>query len=83
MECMLQYLDDIDDLIGSFGLLYESLRRLALAFAALATGLVCVVSGVVLALAHPPIALATCILLLVTLMYRSITSPPREQLPSN
>jgi len=80
MECMLQYLDDIDDLIGAFGLLYEGLRRLALAFAALAISLTCIVSGVVLALAHPPIALATCILLLVTLLYRSITAPPRQQL---
>jgi apolipoprotein N-acyltransferase len=79
---MLQYLDDIDDLIGTFGLLYEGLRRLALVFAALVICLVCIVSGAVLALAHPPVALATCILLLVTLLYRSITSPPREQLRS-
>lgn len=82
MECMLQYLDDIDDLVGAFGLLYEGLRRLLLAFAALAIGLAAVASGVVLALAHPPIALATCILLFVTLLYRSITSPSGEPLQS-
>jgi len=79
---MLQDLDDIDDLIGTFGLLYEGLRRLALVFAALVISLICVASGAVLAIAHPPIALATCILLFVTLLYRSITSPPREHLRS-
>ena len=80
MECLLQYLDDIDDLIGAFGLLYEGLRRLVLALVALAVSLVSVASGVVLALAHPPIALATCILLFVALLYRSVTTLTRERL---
>jgi len=79
MECLLQYLDDIDDLIGAIGLSYEGLRRLVLAFAALAVSLASVASGVVLALAHPPIALATCILLFVALLYRSITTSPRAR----
>lgn len=82
MECLLQYLDEIDDFFGAIGLLYESLRKLALACLALLTGLTAVASGVALALAHPPIALATSILLFLALLYRSITSPNREQLRS-
>ncbi len=34
MECLLQYLDDIDDLVGAIGLLIEPIRRVLLAFAA-------------------------------------------------
>ncbi len=75
MERLLQYLDDLDDLYGMLGLIKERLRRfvyilcscLAIGFGATA--------GVWLALLHPPLALATSILLFVTLLYRSVTSP--------
>ena len=79
MECLLQYLDEIDDLFGVVGLFYEGLRNAALALMGLIIGLVAVASGVALALAHPPIALATSILLFVALLYRSVTSPYPDQ----
>jgi len=75
MERFLQYIDDLDDLWGMVGLVYERMRRFiyaAFSFLLIAMG---AAAGIWLALAHPPIALATSILLFVTLLYRSVTSP--------
>jgi len=83
MERLLQYMDALDDLAGAFGLVYERLRRLFLALIAAITGLVSMASGIWLALVHPPIALATCVLLFVTLLYRAVTSPTHERLQTN
>ena len=82
MERLLQYMDDIDDLYGAFGLLYEKLRRAVLKLLTLCAGLAIVAAGIALALVHPPIALATCIVLFVTLLYRSATSPARAPIES-
>ncbi|MCP4333794.1 MAG: hypothetical protein GY785_14145 [Gammaproteobacteria bacterium] len=82
MECLLQYLDDFDDLIGACGLVYERLRRLFLTLAALIISSAMTASGVLLALVHPPMALAICILLFVTLLYRIVTSPSPDRLQS-
>lgn len=75
-------MDDMDDLYGAFGLLYEKLRRVLLKLLTLCAGLAIVGGGIVLALVHPPIALATCIVLFVTLLYRSATSPARASVQS-
>lgn len=80
MERLLQYLDDLDDLMGAIGLVYERLRRLLLTMLALIIGLASVVSGILLAHVHPRIALATCLLLFVTLLYRMVTSTPSGRL---
>jgi hypothetical protein len=75
MERLLQYLDDLDDLYGMVGLVVERLRRIAcglLSFCLLLGG---AAAGMWLALAHPPVALATSIVLFVTLLYRSVTGP--------
>lgn len=77
MERLLQYLDDIDDMLGIAGLVWERLRRSVLRLSALIASLLLIGSGVWLAQNHPPMALATCLLLLVTLLYRSVTSPVR------
>ena len=76
MECLLQYLDDLDDLYGAFGLVWEKLRKVLIRL--LATSLLLAVAGAAtgLALLHPPIALATSTVLFVILLYRSVTSPP-------
>jgi hypothetical protein len=74
MERLLQYLDDLDDLYGMLGLINERLRRFLYAlFSYLLIG-AGALAGVWLALLHPPLALATCILLFVTLLYRSVTT---------
>jgi disulfide bond formation protein DsbB len=74
MERLLQYLDDLDDLYGMVGLINERLRRFLYAlfsYSLIAAG---ALAGVWLALQHPPLALATCTLLSVTLLYRSVTT---------
>ena len=73
MECFLQYLDDLDDLYGAVGLIWEHVRRTILKLVSLIMILGVAASGVLPALAHPPIALAISTLLFVTLLYRSVT----------
>ena len=80
MERLLQYMDDLDDLYGVFGLAYERIRRLFLNLLVLLAAALTVAAGIALALVHPPIALATCIILFVTLLYRSATSRPSATL---
>lgn len=80
MERILQYWDDVDDIIGACALYEERARRFMLfsLYTVLIAGLQ--IGGIVLAIYRPPIALATATILLVTLMYRSVTSP---HIPSN
>jgi hypothetical protein len=80
MEQLLQYMDDVDDLIGALGLVYERLRRLLLSVVSLLIGLGLIASGMALALVHPPIALATSMLLFVMLLYRMVTAPVRDRM---
>ena len=75
MEFLLQYLDDLDDLYGAFGLVWEKMRRNLLKLVSFLMVLAVAASGIALALAHPPIALATSTVLFVVLLYRSVTSP--------
>jgi hypothetical protein len=75
MECFLQYFDDLDDLYGAIGLVWEKLRRTLLNLISLLMILAVAAGGIALALAHPPIALATSTMLFVTLLYRSVTVP--------
>ena len=83
MEFILLYLDDIDDLAGTLGLIYERLRRLFLRVLAALASLVLIGSGIWLALSHLPLALATCLLLFVTLLYRTVTAPTRGHLQAS
>ena len=75
MERLLLYWDDLDDIVGIIGLYAERIRRLllfalgTLAFLGTAGGCI------VLALVEPPLAMAAVTLTLVTMMYRSVTSP--------
>ena len=78
MERIVQLLDDLDDFVAMFGLVGERIRAalLALTFGVLAVALPA--GCILLALAHPPLALATAILLFVSLLYHSVTSPTLE-----
>ncbi len=75
MERLLQYLDDLDDLYGMAGMAVERLRRFFYAVFLYSLIAVGAIAGIWLALVHPPLALATSILLFVTLLYRSVTAP--------
>jgi hypothetical protein len=78
MERVMQWLDDLDDLVAMVGLLSERFRNAAYSLLLTTVGLTVQIGGVLLALAHPPLALATALLLAVLLLYRSATSPRLE-----
>ena len=71
----MQWLDDFDDLIAAIGLLSERIRKFFVAITLFGVSLLLPISGVILALRHPPLALATAMILFVTLLYRSVTVP--------
>lgn len=75
MERLLQYLDDLDDLFGAAGLVWERLRRTLLRVLAAIMVTSAAGAGMWLALLHPPIALATSTVLFVVLLYRTVTAP--------
>lgn len=74
MERFLLYLDDLDDLYGMAGLVAERLRRFAITVFTTLALLTGAASGVWLAMVHLPLAVASLIILFVTLLYRSVTS---------
>jgi len=71
----MQWLDEVDDLISTLRSLRERLRRLCIALTVLAISLLVQVAGVILALRHPPLAMAVAMIMLVTLLYHLVTSP--------
>lgn len=75
MERIVQLLDDLDDLVAMVGLLSERLRNVVLLIAGGLSMLTLLVGGIVLGLMHPPIALATALILFMALLYQSVTSP--------
>lgn len=82
MERLLQYMDDLDDLVGVVGLSIEPIRRLALKLLALAAGVLALAGGFLLALSYPGVALGVGLLLLMILAYRTLTAVPRRALRS-
>ena len=82
MECFLQYWDNLDDLIGAFGLIAERLRRFLLFALSTAVYLMLVYRGVLLALTDPPLALAVVTILAIWLLYRSVTNLSMRQAPA-
>ncbi len=75
MERLLQYLDDLDVLFSAIGLLAEWIRSVLWLLFSAVVALVVEAGCILLALEEPPLALATAILLFVTLLYRSVTVP--------
>jgi hypothetical protein len=75
MEIVTQWLDDLDDFFGAIGLIRERLRNLLIGLSSLAIALLVPAAGIGLALRHPPLALASAIILFVILLYRSVTEP--------
>jgi hypothetical protein len=75
MERLLQYLDDLEDLIYAAPLIAEQLRRAIQRILFLFASIVLQIAGVILALSHPPLALAVVTLMLVALLYRAVIVP--------
>lgn len=78
MERLVQLLDDFDDLICMAALVGERIRNTMLTLLSTCAILTLQAAGIVLALRHPTLALATALLLFVSLLYRSVTSPRLE-----
>lgn|GEM_PF-761897 len=74
MERVIQLLDDLDDFMSTLGLLSERIRNGLVMLLSTLFVLAIQVGGVLLALAHPPLALAAALLLFVSLLYRAVTS---------
>lgn len=77
MECLAQYLDDLEDLFFAAALSAERLRRTLSMLIAASLMVAAITLGVLLALGQPPLALAVISLLMVTLLYRATVSPVR------
>ncbi|NIV17503.1 MAG: hypothetical protein GWN47_03645 [Woeseiaceae bacterium] len=75
MERLIQLLDDLDDLVGAFRLLSERIRYRTLSLIAVFAILALQAGGVILAVVHPPLAMALAMLLLIGLLYHSVTAP--------
>jgi hypothetical protein len=81
MECLIQYLDEIEDIFYAFALVAERIRRAIKTLFILAVSAMFPALGVLLAIAHPPLALATAFLALSGLLYNAVVgSPPDSQL---
>lgn len=75
MECLMQYLDDIEDAIFAVALLGERLRRFALGLLRMLALALLAGLGIVLATNQLPLALALSALTAVGLLYHSVVSP--------
>jgi hypothetical protein len=78
VERIAQILDDLDDLISMIGLSSERIRQLFLGLITTCLTVAMQVGGILLALAHPPLAMALALILFVSLLYHSVTSPRLE-----
>jgi hypothetical protein len=72
MECLLQYLDDLDDFVYATALLWERIRRISSFLLIVTISLAVQALGIYFALTAPPLAIATISVLLVVLLYRSV-----------
>ncbi|MDZ7642758.1 MAG: hypothetical protein U5K76_00050 [Woeseiaceae bacterium] len=79
MEFLLQWLDDLDDLVAAVALLGERLRRAVRGTPpAPAAALGIQAAGMLLAFSRPPLAMALVCLLTVTWLYRgAVGNTPR------
>ena len=75
MERLLQYWDNLDDLIGALRLKAEQIRRAVLFILGVLLFGAGLTGGVLLALSDPPLALAVVTLLVIWLLNLSLIRP--------
>ena len=83
MERLLQYLDDLEDLIYAVPLIAEQFRRAVQRILFLLGSILLQVAGVILALNHPPLALAVVTLMLVGLLHHAVIIPKPQALTTS
>lgn len=77
MECIIQYMDDVEDLFYAIALRFEGIRG-ALRILVLTILTVALQAGTfILALVQPPLALAVASLLSVGMLYRAAVYRPQ------
>ena len=74
MECLIQYLDELEDYFYAMALLRERILRALKTAVILVVAALCQISGVLLALSQPPLALAVVCLAMVGMLYRAVTT---------
>ncbi|MEM7430911.1 MAG: hypothetical protein AAF351_03110 [Pseudomonadota bacterium] len=72
MERIAQWLDDLDDWVGVAGLLAERFRNGILKLVSTGLLIAVLVLGVFVATLHPPMAMATAMLLAIGLLNKSV-----------
>lgn len=80
MERIVQYLDELEDLVCAVLTMKERIRRALQILFVVVTSLLLQALGILLALSQPPLALAAVSLLIVGMMYKSVTSPITQEL---
>ena len=83
MECLLQYLDDLDDFAGMVALGAERILAFLKAIAMLSLALGLQGCAVMLAIAQPPLALGGASLLCVALLYRAVVNRGNPVIAAN
>lgn len=73
MECLIQYLDDLEDFFYAIALVGEKIRRFAKMLALSVLAVLIPGGGILLALVAPPLALAAVFMALSVLLYRAAT----------
>lgn len=75
MERLIQYLDELEDLIFAAPLIAEQIRAAIRRIAFLVASIGLQAAGILLALNHPPLAMAIVTLLIVGLLMRAVVAP--------
>jgi hypothetical protein len=83
VERLIQYLDEIEDLFYVAPLIAEQVRRAIQRILFLLGSISLQIAGIVLALRHPPLALAIATLLLVGLLFRAVVIPVPQALAAS
>ena len=74
MECLVQWLDEIEDLVYAVALKAERIRMAVQFFLLMFATISLQVTGVVVALMHPPAAIAIASLLSVGMLFRAVVN---------
>jgi len=82
MECLVQYLDDLEDLLYALALKAERIRQTLRFFLSMVAAVALQAGGVYIALKNPPLAVAVASLLLVGLLFRAVVGPAPEARPA-